>query len=72
MGAFKLVKRSDLTRQQVRDAIRAMSAFKGKRDGSLKVRTCADGRKQRGWHNKQEIISPTVHNKSIMMVTIIK
>ena len=45
---FRAIKASDLTNDQKRDALRAINLIKEKRDGRLKGRTCADGRKQRG------------------------
>ena len=47
---FRAIKASDLTNDQKRDALRAINLIKEKRDGRLKGRTCADGRKQRGWY----------------------
>ena len=47
MGVLKPIKRSYVTRKKIRDALRAMLVFKDERDGSLKGKTCADGRKQR-------------------------
>ena len=72
VGIFKPMKRSDLTRHQTRDSLQAMSIVKEKRDGSLKGRTCADGRKQRGWCTKKETTSPNAHNESLMMVATIE
>ena len=40
--------------------------IKEKRNGILKGRTCADGRKQRAWYSEEETTSPTVSNDSLM------
>ena len=45
---FRAIKATDLTGEQKSDALRAINLIKEKRDGRLKGRTCADGRKQRG------------------------
>ena len=50
----------------------AISVIKEKRDGTLKGRTCTDGRGQRGLYSKEETAVPTVHYVSFMMMTMIE
>ena len=45
--------------------------LKEKRDGSIKGRTCADGRKQRENSNKEDATSPTVALESVMITSVI-
>ena len=44
---FRAIKASDLTSTQKKNALHAINLIKEKRNGILKERTCADGRKQR-------------------------
>ena len=44
---FKAIRASDLSREQKRNALHAINLIKEKRNGILKGRTVADGRKQR-------------------------
>ena len=62
---MKAVKASDLTRDQRKAALHAINVIKEKRDGKIKGRTCADGRKQRGLYTKEETASPTISNDSM-------
>ena len=48
MNVFVPIHKKDLTKQQIKDALRAISVIKEKRDGTLKGRTCVDGSKQHG------------------------
>jgi hypothetical protein len=65
---FKAIRASDLSKGQKRNALRAINLLKEKRDGSLKGRTCADGRKQRNWYTKEQTTSPTISNDSLMAI----
>ena len=56
---FKAVRASELT-------LLAINLIKEKRDGVLKSRTAADGRKQRQWHTREQVTSPTISNNSLM------
>jgi hypothetical protein len=53
-----------LTRTQKKAALRAL---KGKRNGTLKGRTCADERSQRNLYNKSQTASPTVSTDSLLL-----
>ncbi len=60
-----------LTRRQKRAAMRALNMFKEKRNGTLKGRTCADGRSQRNLYDKSQTASPTVSTDDLMLSIII-
>jgi len=45
--------------------------LKQKRDGSIKGRGCADGRKQRIWQTKADISSPTVSTEALFLTSVI-
>ena len=62
MVALKPIKSSDLTRQQIRDALYAVHAVKEKRNDSLKGRTCADEKKSMLHQTRNHL--PNVHNSS--------
>lgn len=72
MSVFTSVLPKDLTPEQRKGALMAISVIKEKRDGSLKDRTCADGCGQRGLFEKEDTAAPTVHTDSFMMVTCIE
>jgi hypothetical protein len=54
-----------LTGDQKKSAIESLIFLKEKRDGTIKGRTCADGRKQREGSTKSEATSPTVALESV-------
>ena len=59
------------TPAQRRAALESIMTVKEKRDGTIKGRHCADGRKQRGAMTKEETTSPTVALESLLLVTVI-
>jgi len=61
----------DLTRDQKREALRAINLIKEKRDNSLKGRSCADGSTQRGKYPKEQTASPTISNDALMLSIMI-
>ena len=63
---FKAIRASDLTQEQKRNALHAINLIKEKRNGVLKGRTVADGRKQRNWYSREQVTSPTMSNDSLM------
>jgi len=67
LDVFKAVHASSLTEKQKREALREITVLKEKRDNTLKGRTCADGRSQRGRYPKEETASPTLSNDSAML-----
>ena len=60
-----------LSAQERRDAMESLIFLTEKRDGRVKARHCADGRKQRSWMAKEEAASPTVALESLMLSTVI-
>jgi len=68
---FRPVKASALTIYQKRDALNLVTLIKFKRNGTVKGRACADGRKQRLYVSKDESTSPTVQLESILMSLMI-
>ena len=65
---FTAIRASDLSFDQKKNALHAINIIKEKRNGMLKGRTVADGRKQRAWYTKQETTSPTISNDSLMAI----
>ena len=43
-----------------KEALNLITMIKEKRDGRVKARACADGRKQRKYISKEEVSSPTM------------
>ncbi len=60
-----------LTRRQKKEALRALNFLKEKRNGTLKGRTCADGRSQRTLYDKSQTASPTVSTDALMLSIIV-
>ena len=61
----------ELSPKQRSQALDLITMVKEKRDGKIKGRACADGRKQRRYINKDEVSSPTVHLESLMITLLI-
>lgn len=68
---MRAIRAADLTHQQRCAALHAINVIKEKRDGRVKGRTCADGRKQRGLYTKDETASPTVSNDSLFATLVL-
>ena len=68
---FILIHKNKLSKKQIKDALRAMSVIKEKRDRTLKGRACADSSKQKWWYAKAEIASSIVHTYSVMLTSAI-
>ena len=68
---MRAIRASDLTHQQKKAALHAINIIKEKRDGKVKGRTCADGRKQRGLYTKEETASPTISNDSLFAIILL-
>jgi len=63
-----LPKRKDeLTREDRQRALRYLMFIKEKRDGTVKVRGCTDGRTQREHTEKEEASSQTVSLEAMIM-----
>lgn len=56
---------------QKKKTLKALLFLKEKRDGKLKGRTCADGRKQWVYKTNIETASPTVYIDSVMLIAIV-
>jgi hypothetical protein len=72
METFFPVDASTLTKQDKAKAIASLMFLKEKRNGDIKGRACADGRKQREDFTKQDATSPTVSVDSIFLTAIIE
>ncbi|MGL4350555.1 MAG: reverse transcriptase domain-containing protein, partial [Plesiomonas shigelloides] len=60
-----------LSWEEKRKALPYLMFLKDKRDGKVKARGCADGRKQRVYTAKEEASSPTVSIESILLTCVI-
>ena len=58
---------NELTKKQRRGALESVTNLKEKNDATIKARTCADGRKQRGTIKKEDAASPTACLESILL-----
>ena len=61
----------NLNCKERRDALQYLMFLKEKRNGIIKARGCADGRKQRAFTTKEEASSPTVSIESVMLSCVI-
>jgi hypothetical protein len=61
----------ELTKEERADALKYLMYLKEKRDGRIKGRGCADGRKQRAYIPKAEASSPTATLMGIMLTCMI-
>ena len=57
----------ELTPEQKRASLQYLMFLKKKRDGTIKGRGCADGRKQRETTNKDDASAPTIVIESVMI-----
>ena len=72
MSVFEGIDASTLMTEQKKEALRAINLIKEKRCGTVKGRTVADSRAQRGTkYDKHDISSPTVTKEGLMMSLII-
>ena len=71
LDVYKAIDPATLTREQKKAAMRAINVFKEKRNGTLKGRTCADGRSQRKLYDKSRTASPTVSTDALMISIIV-
>jgi hypothetical protein len=62
---------NELTREEKRAALHYLMILKKKRNGRIKGRGCADGRKQRLHTNKEDASSPTVAIEAVMLSCVI-
>jgi hypothetical protein len=68
---FAPVNEGDLTAKQKKSALESLMFLKEKRDGSIKGRACADGRKQREGSKNSDATSPTVALESVLITATI-
>jgi hypothetical protein len=68
---FAPVNEGDLTARQKKSALESLMFLKEKRDGYIKGRACADGRKQREGSTKSDATSPTVALESVLITATI-
>ncbi|KAI2512928.1 Reverse transcriptase (RNA-dependent DNA polymerase) [Fragilaria crotonensis] len=59
--------KDEMTDEEREAALQYLMFLKQKRDGTVKGRGCADGRKQRSYTTKEEASSPTVATESVML-----
>ena len=69
--AFKPLHPNELIYEQKRRALETIVLIEEKRDGRIKGRAVADGRKQRGHVAKEDAASPTAALESIILTSII-
>ena len=70
-GVFNPVDVSKLSKQERQKVLESLIFLTKKRDGSVKGRTCVDGRRQRLWMDKDEAASPTVLLESVLLTCVI-
>ena len=68
---FHPIKASALIFYKKRDALNLLTLVKFKRNGTVKGRACANGRKQHLYVSKDKLTSPTVQLESILMSLMI-
>jgi hypothetical protein len=68
---FSPVQVKDLSPVQKKGDLESLMFLKEKRDGSIKGRACADGRKQREGSNKSDATSPTVALESLIITATV-
>ena len=71
LGLFEGQDARELTNEQKRAALRAISMIKEKRRGKIKGRAVADGRSQRSLFTKEQTTSPTVSTDVLMLSILI-
>ena len=68
---MKLVHKNKLTPKQRQESLGYLMFMKRKRNGKVKGRGCADGRKQRAWTSKADSTSPTVATEAVFLTAVI-
>src|SRR5210317_1489638 len=69
---FKPVLLRNLIPEKKKEVLESIMLLKQKRDGTIKGRNCADGRKQREFTSKEEAASPTVKLESVFLTSVIE
>ena len=65
------INRKDLTLAKKREALGYLMFLKKKRNGTVKGRGCADGRKQRAYISKEESTSPTISTEAVFLTAVV-
>ena len=68
---FKACDINKLSYNDKKEALNLITMVKQKRNGKIKGRACADGRKQRRYLSKDEASSPTIQLESLMLTLLI-
>ena len=68
---FEALDASKLTKEMKNAALNLLTLIKEKRDGRIKGRACADGRKQRAYISKNDIASPIIQLENLMISLLI-
>ncbi len=71
-GSFRPLDVKKLSPLERKKAMEALIFMIEKRDGKVKSRTCANGKKQRGWIEKESASSPTARCESIMLTAVME
>ena len=71
MQVFQPVLKSDMTQQEIFQALSTIIFIKQKQCGRIKARACADERPQRILYNKHDASSPTVETELVLLMSII-
>ena len=68
---FRPYKASELNKREKKEVLNLITMVKEKRDGKIKGRAFADGRKQRRYIRKDEVSPPIVQLESLMLSMLI-
>ena len=68
---FTPVQASTITPEERKQSLRTVNLIKEKRDGTIKGRTCPDGRKQRHLYDRSNTASPTVSADALFLTVIV-
>ena len=71
LDVYEILDPMKLSHEQKKAALRALNLLQEKRNGKLKGRTVADGRKQRPLYTKSETASPTVSTTALMLTIMV-
>src|SRR5210317_715745 len=69
---FKPVLPRNLIPEKKKEVLQSIMLLKQMRDGTIKGRNCADGRKQREFTSKEEAASPTVKLELVFLTSVIE
>ena len=69
--AFGSLRAEDMIEEQKKDALEILVFIKERRDGTIKARGYADGRKQRKKYNNTDVTPPTVSTEAVLISAVI-